>query len=132
MLFYEDYKVYMNGDYPAVYKDGENCHIHRLEWEKFNGKIPNGYVIHHKDENKLNWSIDNLELLTRGEHVKKHKDVVKRPGVEVIARKCGQIIVFNSIKEAARFCGTYTSCIQKIFKGKQHTANGWSFERGCS
>lgn len=130
MLFYEGHKVYMNGDYPAIYKDGENCHIHRLEWEKFNGKIPDGYVVHHKDENKLNWSIDNLELLTRAEHIMRHKNVVKRPGVKVVARKGEHKLTFNSIKEAAEFCGTHTSCIQKIFKKKQRTANGWFFERG--
>ncbi|MBF8418931.1 HNH endonuclease signature motif containing protein [Heyndrickxia coagulans] len=130
MLFYDGHKIYMNGDYPAIFLDGENYHVHRLEWQKYNGEIPEGYVIHHKDENKLNWSIENLELLTRGEHIKRHKDVVKRPGVKVIARKGKHKVIFNSIKEAAKFCETHTSCIQKIFKNKQRTANGWFFERG--
>lgn len=42
--------------------------IHRMVWEYYNGNVPEGYVIHHKDENKLNNSIDNLQLLTRKEH----------------------------------------------------------------
>lgn len=51
--------------------------IHRMVWEYYNGKIPEGYVIHHKDENKLNNSIDNLQLLTRKEHKILHmKDTI--------------------------------------------------------
>ena len=31
------------------------------------------YDIHHKDFNWGNWSLDNLEMLTRAEHIKRHK-----------------------------------------------------------
>lgn len=41
--------------------------IHRLVWETFNGSIPDGYEINHKDENKQNNTITNLESVT-------HKD----------------------------------------------------------
>lgn len=30
-------------------------------------------VIHHKDFNRGNWNLENLELLTRAEHIKRHK-----------------------------------------------------------
>ena len=70
---YDGKKVYMNGKYPAVYVDEKNQHVHRLEWMKHFGEIPSGYIIHHKDEDKTNWSIDNLELLTRSEHVLQHQ-----------------------------------------------------------
>lgn len=33
----------------------------------------NGMVIHHKDFNRGNWDISNLELLTRAEHMKRHR-----------------------------------------------------------
>lgn len=45
---------------------------HRFVWEKYRGAIPKGMVVHHKDENKLNNKIRNLELLTRGEHQRLH------------------------------------------------------------
>ena len=70
---YDGMKVYMNGDYPAVFINGKNQHIHRLEWIKHHGEIPKGCIIHHKDEDKTNWHIDNLELLKRSEHVMKHQ-----------------------------------------------------------
>ena len=71
--FYEGRKFYMNGKYPAIYLNGKSVHVHRLEWEKYNGAIPENCIVHHKDENKLNWNINNLELLTRGKHVIEHQ-----------------------------------------------------------
>lgn len=72
--FYDGHKVYMNGDYPAIFLNGKNQHVHRLEWMKHYGEIPADCIVHHKDENKLNWNIENLELLKRGDHVLKHQN----------------------------------------------------------
>ena len=129
MIFYDGHKVYMNGKYPAIFINGKNTHIHRLEWEKYNGAIQKGCVIHHKDGDKMNWDISNLELLTRAEHVKEHADVVHRKGIKVVAIKGDARITFESIEEAAEYCKTWSCSIQRIFKGKQKTANGWTFER---
>ena len=46
---------------------------HRRVWFEHNGAIPLGAIVHHKNENKLDNSIDNLELhLSRSEHMKEH------------------------------------------------------------
>ena len=47
--------------------------LHRAVWKFYNGDIPKGMQIHHKDENKDNNDISNLELLTPSEHWKRHK-----------------------------------------------------------
>ena len=130
MIFYEGHKVYMNGEYPAIFLNGENQHIHRLEWIKHYGEIPENCIIHHKDHNKLNWNIDNLELLNRSQHIYEHKDIVHRKGVKVIAIKGNERLEFNSIEDASEYCGTYTSSIQRIVKGNQKTVKGWTFIRG--
>ena len=31
MIFYENHKVYMNGEYPAIFLDGKNQHINIVE-----------------------------------------------------------------------------------------------------
>ena len=129
MIFYEGHKVYMNGEYPAIFLNGENQHIHRLEWIKHYGEIPENCIIHHKDHNKLNWNIDNLELLNRSQHIYEHKDIVHRKGVPIIARKDDLEIQFNSIEECASYCGTYPCTVRRIFEGKQKQTNGWTFER---
>lgn len=38
--------------------------VHRLVWLAHNGKIPRNRVINHKDGNKLNCSLENLEIET--------------------------------------------------------------------
>lgn len=54
-------------------KEG-NCYklLHRLIWEKNYGEIPDGYVIHHKDEDKTNNCVLNLQLMTKEEHRSLH------------------------------------------------------------
>lgn len=47
-------------------------YLHRAIWKFYNGDIPKGYHVHHKDENKDNNDISNLELLSASEHSKLH------------------------------------------------------------
>lgn len=42
--------------------------LHRLVFEKFHGSIPDKYIVHHKDGDKLNNCILNLELVTCEKH----------------------------------------------------------------
>ena len=42
---------------------------HILVWEQHNGPVPKGMCIRFLDGNKQNCSIDNLELVTRAEHI---------------------------------------------------------------
>lgn len=45
---------------------------HRMVWEHHNEKITEKMVIHHKDGDKDNNDISNLEMLTISEHRKQH------------------------------------------------------------
>lgn len=45
---------------------------HRYVYAKAFGSIPPGYHVHHKDEDKSNNELDNLELLLAGEHIAYH------------------------------------------------------------
>lgn len=49
--------------------------IHRVVWSHYNGEIPQNCVVHHKDFNKDNNELSNLELLTFSEHAKIHADI---------------------------------------------------------
>lgn len=46
--------------------------LHVYIWQKYNGEIPKGYHVHHKDENKDNNDISNLELLKAFDHLSYH------------------------------------------------------------
>ena len=46
------------------WKDNKAQHqwVSRMLWENINGNIPENMIVHHIDENKLNNTIENLEL----------------------------------------------------------------------
>lgn len=46
--------------------------LFHIVYEIFVGEIPDGYVLHHIDENKLNDSLDNLKLMPDEDHRRWH------------------------------------------------------------
>ncbi len=67
--------------YAIIWLDGKNKKVHILEWEKHNSIKPKGYQLHHKDENKANWHIDNLQLETQSDHFKIHAGWIRENGI---------------------------------------------------
>lgn len=52
--------------------DGSRKRMHVYVWEYYNGSVPDGYHVHHKDEDKSNNNISNLELKIETEHLSFH------------------------------------------------------------
>ena len=46
--------------------------LHRAVWEYYNGEIPEGYHVHHIDEDRGNNQIENLSLVPGVEHINHH------------------------------------------------------------
>jgi len=44
--------------------------VHRAMWEAFNGQIPNGLEVNHKNLDRADNRLDNLELLTHQENIR--------------------------------------------------------------
>lgn len=65
----EKFTLRNNGYYGKTYGNREL--MHRVVWKFHNGDIPEGYDIHHKDRNKKNNSIENLEIYEKAEHARK-------------------------------------------------------------
>ena len=67
-----------NGDgcieqgYRSFAVNGKRKREHVMVWEAAHGPIQRGYVVHHVNHDKLDNRLENLELLTRAEHVAKH------------------------------------------------------------
>lgn len=54
---------------------------HVLVWEQANGRpVPAGHDIHHRDHDKLNNDISNLQLVTKLEHKRIHSGCELRDG----------------------------------------------------
>lgn len=52
--------------------DKTSVSLHRYVWEKHNGPVPDGFVVHHKDHDNQNNDIANLELVESKEHARNH------------------------------------------------------------
>lgn len=93
--------------------------LHRAIYESVRGPIPEGYQVHHKDENKTNNDPSNLVALSPSDHMKQHElrgaaapDFDKRIGAmamweqrkpkEHSCAECGSN--FESTCTRARFC----------------------------
>ena len=50
--------------------DGDRELMHRVVWEFHKSKIPKGYDIHHKNHDKQDNRIENLEIYSKSEHAK--------------------------------------------------------------
>lgn len=50
-------------------KSVKTCSVHRLVWIAFHGPIEEGLEINHKDRNKWNCALDNLELVTPQQNI---------------------------------------------------------------
>jgi len=48
----------------------QSFYMHRIVWEFFNGPIPKGFIIHHKNSIRNDNRISNLDLLTQSSNIK--------------------------------------------------------------
>jgi len=64
------YKCPETGYWKSRYPSAE--YLHRAVWKHHNGTIPDGYHIHHKDHDRSNNDISNLEMVEASEHAKHH------------------------------------------------------------
>lgn len=104
-----------SGYYICCYRiNGKRKRLHVYVWEKANGPVPKGFHVHHKDENKSNNSLENLEILTESEHHKLH---AKRLTSEVMKKRAENIsdeerkrrsenVVKNAVPAAKEWHGT--------------------------
>lgn len=85
---------------------------HCIIWEKHNGKIPPGMQIHHKDFNKLNNEIENLQLVTPIEHKRIHS---------------GCIFINNEWEKPCKICKEYKKCNKENW----YYSRGWINGKIC-
>ena len=85
--YYKKHKIWKDcKGYPLIYIAGKEIKLHVFIWEMVNGVKPKRHDIHHIDDNKGNYKLNNLELLTFSQHrrihagwIKKDKTWIKKP-----------------------------------------------------
>lgn len=101
-------KLMRNGYYmtSATY-DGKTYYFmeHRVIWVWNNGPIPAGLVINHKDYNRANNALENLELMTQKENTAYSKCHLNPPRGEKSSKASLTNKQANAIKTLAELCG---------------------------
>lgn len=113
----------------------KNFFVHRLVYQTFKGDIPPGYFVNHIDENKLNNSIENLNLMTCKENDNwgtRNQKVGRTSKVYILQKtKDGEVI--NRYKSSRKIFDTtefdYINVL-RCCKGQRKTHKGylWEFE----
>ena len=116
--------------YLSLYKNnvGKNYLLHRLVAKTFL-KNPNNYpCINHKDENKENNNINNLEWCTylyNSRYGTRTERIVKSRLISIYCLETDKC--YNSIKQASEELNLDSSKIVKVLKGRQKQSKGYTF-----
>ena len=85
--------------YIQVWKEGHPFAEHRIVYEKHFGPIPEGFHVHHKNEDTRDNRIENLELLSPSDHKRMHSKRYRRDESGEWFKVCHTCGVEKSISE---------------------------------
>jgi len=91
--------------------------VHRIVAETFLGVL--GDEVNHKDEDKYNNSLENLEWCDKSYNQRYSK------GPTLIATRYEQQVIVKGVREMAKELGVGRSSIQRMLSGKCKSVKGW-------
>ena len=110
--------------YATIFINGKNIKLHIYIWEKKNGEKPKGMQLHHKDLDKKNYKINNLELLTQSDHFKLHAGWKRENGkwIKKPCRGCERLLPLEDFYQRKGYTPTALCkiCHIKACKKKQN------------
>lgn len=112
------YVVFANNKYRRKYL------VHRLVYETFKGKIPEGYTIDHIDADSMNNNIDNLQCVTKQQNNSKANNYGKKNTKKsylVTDTETGEEKIFATAVEASKYLGVSPAHIRTTARGKSTT-----------
>ena len=112
---------------------GKMCLVHRLVFEAFNGRIPEGYEINHLDERPVNNRLENLSLVTRKENINygsRNERAAKKLSKVVLQFDLNDNFVkeYASVHQVERELGFTFQYISACCNGKYKQAYGFKWK----
>ena len=115
-----------------------NKYIHRLVAEHFLERNNHDYIVNHKDGDKLNNKVDNLEWVSYSENSihsyrepKQKKPVSSGFPTKICAINIftDEVKIFKSIRETERVLSISRTQICRILDTNKNTIDGWKFSK---
>jgi len=136
-----DTKELLNRSYPSVEipngRHPKRVYLHRLLAEAFLDKpqTEERLVVNHKDGNKFNFHLDNLEWVTQSQnmihayHSGRRKPAQGENMIPVVGRNIAtkEVRTWPGIRMAARAIGADSTSITNSCTGKRTVVLGWQF-----
>lgn len=100
----------------------KNHKVHKLVYEAFVGKIPEGCDVHHLDNNKLNNHFSNLEIVEMSKHRSLHFTGENNPRATLTQQEVDEIrkrYKQETIKQIADSLGISYRNIHRIVRGNR-------------
>jgi hypothetical protein len=130
----KEYKT--SAGYPQISINGSLKGIHLIIAKEFLPNPDNKPNVNHKDRNRNNCDVTNLEWITQRDNIIHANDNGARVGTLVdrdptmsINVKSGEIIYFKSQFEASEILNLRHDCICDCVNGKRKTHKGYIFKR---
>ena len=103
--------------YPKITIDDEDHQLHNIVWKLHVGDIPPGMIVNHKDHDKRNAALSNLELITKSKNTFEAHNAGRFDNTKS-ARVAVEIddVTYVSMHEAARQLGFSIGMIHKRLK----------------
>ena len=108
----------------------KNYRIHRLVGLMFLENDLNKPYINHKDGNKLNNCVSNLEWCSakeNDEHARTNNLKQQNKPIKAISIETNETMVFESLSECARYFNTNKGTIHRVLSGKRNKYKDFKF-----
>lgn len=121
MKLFLKHEITLDGHHRVRLYGNKKRMIHRMVYEVWVGKIPNGLQINHRDDNKDNNHFSNLYAGTQKENIADCVRNGNRKGnidhITIFDKEANQILTFSPMKDFIVYCGhpSKNGSVKKFF-----------------